>query len=42
MDLVDKIRDLCWQNKTTIAQLERELGFSNGSIRNWGKTTRHL
>jgi transcriptional regulator with XRE-family HTH domain len=35
MDLVEKIQSLCEQNNTTIAQLERDLDFSKGSIRKW-------
>lgn len=35
MNIVERIRDLCTQNKTTIKALERELNIANGSIRNW-------
>lgn len=33
--LFDKIRDLCKENKITIAQLERNLMFGNGTIHRW-------
>lgn len=35
MELVEKIQQLCNQNNTTVTQLERDLGFSKGSIRKW-------
>lgn len=35
MELVEKIQQLCNQNNITVTQLERELGFSKGSIRKW-------
>lgn len=35
MSMVERIRNLCTQNKTTIKALERELNIANGSIRNW-------
>ena len=37
MHLVERIQNLCIQNKTTIKALERELGIANGSIRNWNE-----
>ena len=33
--LVDRIQDLCNSKGTTIAALERELGFGKGLIRTW-------
>ena len=33
--VVEKIKALCKENKTSIAAIERELGFGNGSIRKW-------
>lgn len=32
METIDVIRDLCAKNKTSIKALEKELGFSNGSL----------
>lgn len=37
MTLVDKIRDLCKSKKMTIAELERKLDFSQGSVRKWDR-----
>lgn len=36
MDLLNRIRDLCQKNNTSIYKIERELCFSNGSISRWG------
>lgn len=36
MSIVKKIQALCQQNGIKIAQLERELGFGNATIRSWG------
>lgn len=33
--LLNKIKKLCDDNKISIAELERNLGFGNGSIRRW-------
>lgn len=33
--MVKRIQMLCKGKDTTFAQLERKLGFSNGSIRRW-------
>ena len=35
--LYERIKLLCSENHITIAELERELGFSNSTIRKWGK-----
>ncbi|WP_353462502.1 helix-turn-helix transcriptional regulator [Mammaliicoccus sciuri] len=35
MNLYQTIRNLCSQKGITIAELERELGFSNAQIRRW-------
>lgn len=35
MNIVERIKSLCAAQNTTIKALERELGISNGSIRNW-------
>ena len=32
METIDVIRDLCAKNNTSIKALEKELGFSNGSL----------
>lgn len=37
MDIVERVRDLAEKNGHTIASVERELGFGQGSIRNWNK-----
>ena len=33
MDTIDKIDVLCKENSTSISQLEKDLGFSNGSLK---------
>lgn len=38
MNLVQRIRNLCNSQNLTFAELERNLGFSNGQIRRWEKT----
>ncbi|MDK8641303.1 helix-turn-helix domain-containing protein [Niallia taxi] len=35
MSLVEKVKYLCKQRKTTVASLERSLDFGNGTIRKW-------
>lgn len=37
MGIADRVRMLAEKNGYTIAHLEREMGFSQGSIRNWNK-----
>lgn len=37
MSLRDKIKVLAMQNKISVAELERTLGFGNGSISKWNK-----
>lgn len=37
--MVDKIKELCKRNNTSIAEIERECGFGNGSIRKWDDTS---
>lgn len=39
MSLVERIKTLCKENKTTIAELERRSGISNGQIRKWDVST---
>lgn len=39
MGIVDRIKVLCTVNKTSIADLEIELGFSKGSIYKWDKSS---
>lgn len=36
--MVSKIRELCKKNKTSVAALERQLGFGNGVIGRWDKS----
>ena len=33
--MVERIKKLCLDNKTSIKALEKELGFGNGTIRRW-------
>lgn len=35
MSLVEKIKELCKNYKTSIPKLERELGLGHGSMYNW-------
>lgn len=35
MTLFDKVSLLCNENNTTLAALERSLGFANGSVKKW-------
>lgn len=35
--ILAQIKRLCKEKKTTICRIERELGFSNGTIRGWCK-----
>ena len=35
MAIVAKIQSLCAEKKTTLPKLEKELGFSNGSVYKW-------
>lgn len=37
MALRDNIKDLAAQKKISVAELERTLGFGNGSISKWNK-----
>ena len=37
--MVERIKNLCSNNKTSIKSLERELGFGNGTIRRWNENT---
>ena len=39
MSIVERIRNLCKSENTTLAALERELNLSNGSIAKWDKST---
>lgn len=39
MELVNKISDLCRGKNTTLAALERELGFGKGTIRKWDSSS---
>ena len=36
--MLEKIRQLCIEHKTTISNLERETGIANGCIRKWIST----
>lgn len=35
--LYEKVKSLCKQSKTTVTELERVLGFGNGTIHKWEK-----
>ncbi len=37
--LYDRIQTLCHENKTNFAQLERVLGFGNGTLHKWESAT---
>jgi len=37
MDLYEKIKELASQKNVSIRQVEEKLGFSNGTIRQWGR-----
>lgn len=37
--ILDNVRVLCEKKKITIAALERELGFGNGTIGRWDKAS---
>ncbi|MDY3750533.1 helix-turn-helix transcriptional regulator [Christensenella minuta] len=39
MNLFEKVKQLCESKNITIAKLEREMGFGNGTIKNWGNAT---
>lgn len=39
MQLLDKIKQLCREKKITLAELERKLSFSNGSMSRWNERT---
>ena len=39
MSIYDRIKKLCQERGITVAELERELGFSNSTIRKWGNNT---
>lgn len=39
MDLVTRVKELCEKRDTTLVGLERELGFSRGSMRKWSKSS---
>ena len=36
---LSKIQQLCMENKTTIAKLERDCGLANATIRRWGTSS---
>lgn len=37
--IVKAIKKLCSENNTSIPKLEKELGFGNGAIYNWDKSS---
>lgn len=37
--LLKNIRKLCQDRQTTVAQLEREIGLSNGTISKWASSS---
>ena len=39
MTILDRIRSLANERKVTLAELERSLDFSNGSLRKWDTST---
>jgi len=39
LNIVDSIKEICSQRGLTIPKLEKELGFGNGTIYNWAKSS---
>ena len=39
---IDKIRDKCWDKRTTVAGLERSVGLKNGAISKWSNSSPRL
>jgi len=39
MDFMEKLKDIATERGTTLTGLERECGFSNNSIKRWGKSS---
>lgn len=39
MNIYDRIKQLCEERHISVAELERTLGFSNGSLYKWTKTS---
>ena len=39
MGIVENIKELCKENNTTIPKVEKELGFGNGGIYSWNKSS---
>lgn len=39
MNIVEKIKELCYEHGISVAYLERELDFSRGSITKWSKSS---
>lgn len=37
--MLKNIRKLCQERQTTVAQLEREIGLSNGTISKWASSS---
>ena len=37
--IVERIQSLCEEANTTLAQLEKELNFGNGTIRRWNDSS---
>ena len=40
MNLVEKVKKLCEERGISVPKLEKELGFGNGAIYNWDKSSR--
>jgi len=39
MNLVEKVKKLCEERGISVPKLEKELGFGNGAIYNWNKSS---
>jgi len=39
MNLVEKVKKLCEERGISVPKLEKELGFGNGAIYNWDKSS---
>ena len=39
MSILENIKCLCKQYKTSVPKVEKELGFGNGAVYNWDKNS---
>lgn len=38
MDILERVKDLCFKQGLTVAELERKADLGNGSVRRWDKS----